>query len=40
MSKTVRKKRDGSGPFKGSYQRTKSKIGKRKQAGIPCPKKK
>lgn len=39
MSKIVRKKRDGSGPFKGSYQRKKSKIGKRKQAGVPCPKK-
>lgn len=39
MSKTVRKKRDGTGSFKDSYQRTKSKIGKRKQAGIPCPNK-
>ena len=39
MSKTVRKKRDGSGPFKGSYQRKTKKIGRRKSAGIPCPKK-
>ena len=39
MSKTIRKKRDGSGPFKGSYQRTKSKIGKRRKAGQKCPKK-
>jgi len=40
MSRTIRKKRNGSGPFKGSYQRMKSKIGRRRQAGIPCPKKK
>ena len=40
MSKTIRKKRGGSGPFKGSYQRAKSKIGKRQRAGLPCPKKK
>ena len=39
MSKTVRKKRDGTGPYKGSLQRTKSKVGKRKQAGQKCPKK-
>ena len=39
MGKTIRKKRDGSGPFKGSYQRKEKKIGKRKQAGVTCPKK-
>ena len=38
MGKTVRKKRDASGPFKGSYQRKKYGIGRRKEAGIPCPK--
>lgn len=40
MGKTIRKKRDASGPFKGSYQRQKSKVERRKKAGIPCPKKK
>ena len=40
MSKTIRKKRDATGPFKGSYQRQQSKIGRRQQAGVPCPKKK
>jgi len=39
LSKTVRKKRDGTGSYKDSYQRQKSKIGRRKQAGLPCPKK-
>lgn len=39
MSRTIRKKRDGSGPFKGSYQRKTKKIGKRQKAGKPCPKK-
>ena len=40
MGKTIRKKRDGSGPFKGSYQHKVKKIGRRKAAGLPCPKKK
>ncbi len=40
MSKTIRGKRNGSGPYKDSYQRKESKIGKRRQAGNPCPKKK
>lgn len=40
MGKTIRKKRDASGPFKGSYQRKTKKIGRRREAGIPCPKKK
>lgn len=39
MGYTKRKVRDGSGPRAGSWQRKKSKIGKRRQAGIPCPKK-
>ena len=37
MSENVRGKRDGSGPFKDSYQRKTSGIGKRQQAGEPCP---
>jgi len=40
MSRSRRGVRDGSGPFKDSYQRKKSKIGRRRKAGIPCPKKK
>jgi len=40
LGKTIRKKRNGTGPFKSSYQRQKSKIGRRKKAGLPCPKKK
>jgi len=30
--------RDGTGPYKGSAQIKRSKIGKRKQAGQKCPK--
>ena len=40
LGKTIRKRRNGTGPFKGSYQRQKSKIGRRKKAGLLCPKKK
>lgn len=40
MSKTKRGKQDGTGPYKDSYQRKTSKVGKRVQAGKPCPKKK
>ncbi|MBD3406189.1 MAG: hypothetical protein GF411_08775 [Candidatus Lokiarchaeota archaeon] len=32
-----RKKRDGTGPYKGSYRRSKSNIGRRKAAGEKCP---
>jgi len=39
MSRTIRKKRDSTGLFKGSYQRKTKKIGRRQQAGVPCPKK-
>jgi len=36
--KNQRGKRDGTGPFKGSYMaRTGNKKGRRKQAGEPCP---
>jgi len=37
MGKTKKGVRDGSGPYKESYQRKKSKIGKRKQLGEVCP---
>jgi len=40
MSKTKRGKQDGTGPYKDSYQRKTSRVGKRVQAGKPCPKKK
>lgn len=40
MSKTRRGKRDGTGPYKGSYQKKTSKVGRRKAAGQPCPKSK
>jgi len=40
MGYSKRKVRDGTGPRAGSLQRTKSKTGKRKQAGEKCPKKK
>jgi len=38
MSKTVRSKRDGTGPYKGSYQGRVSSVGRRQQAGEKCPK--
>ena len=39
MSKAVRGKRDGTGPYKDSYIRRKgSKIGRRRKAGVKCPK--
>ena len=41
MSKTRRGVRDGSGSFKGSYQsKSGSKVGKRRAAGVKCPKRK
>jgi len=39
VSKTVRDKQDGTGPFKGSYQQKNSNKGKRQQQGEKCPKK-
>jgi len=39
MGATKRGKRDGTGPYKGSYQRKRSKKGKRQQRGEKCPKK-
>ena len=38
MGKTIRGKRNGSGPYKGSYQSRISEVGKRQQSGERCPK--
>lgn len=38
MARTKRGKRNGTGPYKESYQRKVSKKGKRKQRGEKCPK--
>ena len=38
MSNTKRGVRDGTGPYKNSYQKKTSKVGKRIQSGTPCPK--
>lgn len=40
MSRTTRGKRDGTGPYKGSFQRKTKGTGKRKRRGESCPKKK
>ena len=40
MGKTARGKRDGLGPYRGSAQAKTSKVGKRRQAGEKCPKRK
>jgi len=40
MSKSQRGKRDGTGPYKDSAQAQSSSVGKRQEAGEPCPKKK
>ena len=40
MGKTKRGVRDGSGPYKGSYQDQKSGKGRRQMAGEKCPVKK
>ncbi|MCK4255669.1 hypothetical protein KAX35_02170 [candidate division WOR-3 bacterium] len=37
MSRTVRGKRDSTGPYQGSFQRKDARIGKRQQAGETCP---
>jgi len=36
MGKKVRGKRDGTGPFKGSFQEMKLGKGKRKELGEEC----
>ena len=38
MGKTIRGKRNGSGPYKGSYQGKISNVGRRQQSGEKCPK--
>lgn len=40
MAKNQRGKRNGTGPYKGSYQRKAKGTGRRQQAGVKCPKKK
>ena len=37
MGKEKRGKRDGSGPYKDSYQRRTSNTGRRIQSGQKCP---
>jgi len=37
MAMKQRGKRDGTGPFKDSYQRQNEGVGKRQQAGEVCP---
>ena len=37
MGRNARGKRDGTGPYRGSYQRKKSGIGRRRAAGQRCP---
>lgn len=40
MGKNVRGKRNGTGPYKGSYQRSRhGSTGRRVQRGEKCPKK-
>jgi len=39
MGKTMRGKRDGTGPVKGSYMDKKYGKGRRQMAGEKCPKK-
>jgi len=40
MGKTMRGKRDGSGPYNGSIQNQKVGKGRRQLSGQACPKKK
>ena len=39
MGKLIRGKRDGTGPYKGSFRRRveKKSIGRRRAKGAPCP---
>ena len=37
MGRYARGVRDGSGPYYGSYQRSRRRVGKRMAAGIQCP---
>jgi hypothetical protein len=40
MSRTKRGVRDGTGPYKGSYRKTKGLKGRRAARGVKCPKQK
>ena len=40
MGKNKRGVRDGTGPYKDSYQRKYRKKGRRQERGEPCPKRK
>ena len=40
MGRNTPGKRDGSGPWKGSYQKKTHGKGRRQAAGKPCPKRK
>lgn len=40
MARTKRGVRDGTGPYKGSYQRKAKGVGRRRAAGQKCPKRK
>ena len=39
MGRNRRGVRDGTGPKSGSYQRKKYGVGRRRKAGVKCPKK-
>ena len=38
MGRSRRGKRDGTGPYRGSYMYKKHGTGRRRRAGQPCPK--
>jgi len=40
MAKNRRGLRNGTGPKKGSFQEQNAGVGRRQQAGLPCPAKK
>lgn len=40
MGQNQQGKRDGTGPYKGSFQKQNVGVGRRQQAGEPCPAKK
>ena len=39
MGQNQRGKRTGTGPYKDSFQKQNAGVGRRQQAGEPCPKK-
>lgn len=38
MGYKIRGKRDGTGPYRGSFQRRQGGLGRRRSAGQKCPK--